>query len=108
MTPPPTDLDEAQTRLVIDDKLIATGWIIQDKDRLNLDDSLGIATREVFDEGNTFYKIGKCEAEGTINAFRNAINSGLLFLTNFITDFILALFQLSLVFRRRADFDRSI
>ncbi len=38
---PPTDLDEAQTRLVIDDKLRAAAWVIKDKDRLNLIASLG-------------------------------------------------------------------
>ncbi|MCP5347101.1 MAG: type I restriction-modification enzyme R subunit C-terminal domain-containing protein [Gammaproteobacteria bacterium] len=47
MTPPPTDMDEAQTRQVIDDKLRAAGWVIQDKDRLNLYESLGVAVREM-------------------------------------------------------------
>jgi type I restriction enzyme, R subunit len=47
MTPPPSDLDEAQTRLAIDDKLREAGWVIQDKDRLFLYESLGVAVREM-------------------------------------------------------------
>ena len=57
MNPPPTDMDEAQTRQVIDDKLRAAGWVIQDKDRLNLYESLGVAVREMdTDTGPADYK----------------------------------------------------
>ena len=42
-----TDKDEAQTRIEIDEKLLAAGWIIQDKKRLNLYESLGVAVREM-------------------------------------------------------------
>ncbi len=40
-------MDEAETRKIIDDKLIEAGWVIQDKNRLNLLASLGIAVREL-------------------------------------------------------------
>jgi len=38
---------EAATRKEIDDKLIAAGWVIQDKSRINLIESLGVAVREM-------------------------------------------------------------
>lgn len=47
MVPPATDIDEAASRAVIDQKLIAAGWVIQDKSRLNLTASLGVAVREM-------------------------------------------------------------
>lgn len=40
-------MDEAETRKIIDDNLIAAGWVIQDKNRLNLYASLGIVVREL-------------------------------------------------------------
>lgn len=50
MTPPPTDKDEAQTREEIDAKLVAAGWVIQDKKRMNLLDGVqnvhGVLVRE--------------------------------------------------------------
>ena len=33
---PPTDKLEAQTREEIDAKLVAAGWVVQDKKRINL------------------------------------------------------------------------
>ena len=48
MTPPvTTHLDESQTRQEIDSKLQQAGWEIQDKKRLNLMASLGVAVREM-------------------------------------------------------------
>lgn len=38
---------EAETRKLIDEKLEAAGWLIQDKNRLNLMQSLGVAVREM-------------------------------------------------------------
>ncbi|MCG6937760.1 MAG: restriction endonuclease subunit R, partial [Gammaproteobacteria bacterium] len=46
MVPESTKL-EAETREEIDNKLIAAGWVIQDKSRLNLYESLGVAVREM-------------------------------------------------------------
>ena len=68
---PEDTLLEAETRKAIDEKLIAAGWVVQDKKRLNLHESLGVAVREVFDEGNAFcknitYKVGKKTAEESI------------------------------------------
>lgn len=37
---------EEQAREVIDKKLVQSGWTIQDKNRLNLTASLGVAVRE--------------------------------------------------------------
>lgn len=42
-----TEKDEAQTRIEIDAKLEAAGWVIQDLKRINLHASLGVAVREV-------------------------------------------------------------
>ena len=51
-------MDEAQTRQVIDDKLRDAGWAIQDKDRLNLFESLGVAVREMdTDTGSADYML---------------------------------------------------
>lgn len=44
---PQTDKDEAQTREEIDLKLEQAGWVIQDKKRLNLHASVGVAVREM-------------------------------------------------------------
>jgi type I restriction enzyme R subunit len=43
MAPPPTyiDLDEAKIRLEIDRKLEQAGWVVQEKKKLNLHESLG-------------------------------------------------------------------
>ena len=40
---PPTEKLEQETRIEIDKKLIAAGWAIQDKSRLNLFEKLGVA-----------------------------------------------------------------
>jgi len=49
---------EAETREEIDAKLIASGWVIQDKKRLNLYASLGVAVREMdTDTGPTDYML---------------------------------------------------
>ena len=37
---------EEKARCVIDDKLCQSGWVIQDLQKLNLSDSLGVAVRE--------------------------------------------------------------
>lgn len=47
MTPPEQTLPEAEARKIIDQKLIAAGWVIQDKNRINLHESLGVAVREM-------------------------------------------------------------
>lgn len=47
MTPPEQTLPEAETRKIIDQKLIAAGWVIQDKQRINTHESLGVAVREM-------------------------------------------------------------
>lgn len=54
MAPPPTytDIDEAKTRLEIDRKLEQAGWVVQDKKKLNLHASLGVAVREMPVHGN--------------------------------------------------------
>ena len=46
MVPNDTLLEE-ETRRVIDEKLEACGWVIQDKKRLNLYEKLGVAVREM-------------------------------------------------------------
>ena len=46
MVPADTKL-ETETREAIEQKLIAAGWAIQDKDRLNLQEKLGVAIREM-------------------------------------------------------------
>jgi len=40
-------LDEAETRKLIDDKLIAAGWVVQNKSRINLIEALAVAVREM-------------------------------------------------------------
>ncbi|KUJ72507.1 type I restriction-modification enzyme R subunit C-terminal domain-containing protein [Thiomicrospira sp. WB1] len=40
-------MDEASTRQCIDQKLTLAGWVVQDKNRLNLHESLGVAVREM-------------------------------------------------------------
>jgi type I restriction enzyme R subunit len=47
MTPPEGTYNEAQTREEIDQQLLVAGWVIQDKKRLNLYESLGVAVREM-------------------------------------------------------------
>ena len=37
---------EAKARKVIDDKLLQSGWVVQDMKQLNLTVSLGVAVRE--------------------------------------------------------------
>jgi len=65
----PGTLLEDKTREAIDQKLEAAGWVIQDKKRLNLYESLGVAVREVFDEGCAFCcKVGKESAEESITS----------------------------------------
>ena len=46
MSPDQTKL-EAETREAIDAKLEAAGWVIQNKKKLNLFESLGVAVREM-------------------------------------------------------------
>ena len=49
---------EAETREDIDAKLTASGWVIQDKKRLNLYASLGVAVREMdTDAGSDNYML---------------------------------------------------
>ena len=47
MVPPEAQLSEANTRKQIDRALISAGWVIQNKKRLNLYESLGVAVREM-------------------------------------------------------------
>ncbi len=44
---PPTDKLEDATREEIDAKLVAAGWVIQDKKKINLFEKLGVAVREM-------------------------------------------------------------
>lgn len=78
MTPPHTDKDELQTRVEIDQKLELAGWSIQDKKKLNLHESLGVAVREMdTDTGPADYMLfvdGK--ACGIIEAKREGANLG--------------------------------
>jgi len=41
---PENTLLEAETHEIIDQKLISAGWVVQDKQRLNLMESLGVAS----------------------------------------------------------------
>ena len=78
MTPPPTDKLEDATREEIDAKLEACGWVIQDKKRMNLHESLGVAIREMdTDTGPADYMLfieGK--ACGIIEAKREGTGLG--------------------------------
>ena len=69
---------EAETREDIDKKLIVAGWVIQDKKRLNLYESLGVAVREMdTDTGPADYMLfidGK--ACGIVEAKREGANIG--------------------------------
>ena len=69
---------EAETRKAIDAKLEAAGWVIQDKSRLNLYESLGVIVREMdTDTGPADYMLfidGK--ACGVIEAKREGTNLG--------------------------------
>ncbi|MDX1492069.1 MAG: type I restriction-modification enzyme R subunit C-terminal domain-containing protein [Pseudohongiellaceae bacterium] len=75
---PPTDKLEAQTREEIDAKLVAAGWVVQDKKRINLHESLGVAVREFdTDTGPADYMLfiaGK--ACGIIEAKREGASLG--------------------------------
>ena len=75
---PDDTLLEAKTREEIDRKLIIAGWVIQDKKRLNLYESLGIAVREMdTDTGPADYMLfidGK--ACGIIEAKREGTDLG--------------------------------
>jgi type I restriction enzyme, R subunit len=46
LVPPDTKL-EAETRQEIDARLEAAGWAVQDKQRINLTERLGVAVREM-------------------------------------------------------------
>jgi len=78
MVPPDFTQTEAQTREEIDRKLVAPGWIIQDKKCLNLFESLGVAVREMdADTGPADYMLfvdGK--ACGIIEAKREGAQLG--------------------------------
>ena len=78
MTPPPTDKLEDETREEIDKSLNACGWVIQDKNRINLFESLGVAVREMdTDTGPADYMLfidGK--ACGIIEAKREGADLG--------------------------------
>jgi len=71
-------LVEAETRKLIDDQLVAAGWVIQDKNRINLVESHGVAIREMdTDTGPADYMLfidGK--ACGIIEAKREGTNLG--------------------------------
>ncbi|MDF1528183.1 MAG: type I restriction-modification enzyme R subunit C-terminal domain-containing protein [Sedimenticola sp.] len=78
MTPPEGTLNEAETREQIDAALISAGWVIQDKKRLNLFESLGVVVREMdTDTGPADYMLfvdGK--ACGIIEAKREGAGLG--------------------------------
>ncbi|MEW8375014.1 MAG: DEAD/DEAH box helicase family protein [Candidatus Thiodiazotropha sp.] len=78
MTPPEETLLEAQTREAIDRKLTDAGWVIQDKKRISLYESLGVAVREMdTDTGPADYLLfidGK--ACGIIEAKREGTDLG--------------------------------
>ncbi|MEW8579630.1 MAG: DEAD/DEAH box helicase family protein [Candidatus Thiodiazotropha sp.] len=78
MTPPEETLLEVQTREAIDRKLTDAGWIIQDKKRISLYESLGVAVREMdTDTGPADYLLfidGK--ACGIIEAKREGTDLG--------------------------------
>jgi type I restriction enzyme R subunit len=69
---------EAETRKAIDAKLDAAGWVIQDKNRLNLYESLGVAVREMDnDTGRADYMLFvNGEACGIIEAKREGTDLG--------------------------------
>ncbi|MDH5546202.1 MAG: DEAD/DEAH box helicase family protein [Gammaproteobacteria bacterium] len=77
MSPDYTKL-EAETRQEIDQKLIAAGWVVQDKNRLNLFENIGVAVREMdTDTGPADYMLfidGK--ACGIIEAKREGSDLG--------------------------------
>ena len=71
---------EAQTRKVIDQKLIATGWVIQDKKSINLYESLCVTVREMdTDTGPSDYTLfidGKARGiEATLSSIQRQQNS---------------------------------
>ena len=75
---PEQTLLESETRKLIDQKLEACGWVIQDKNRINLFESLGVAVREMdTDTGPADYMLfieGK--ACGIIEAKREGADLG--------------------------------
>jgi len=77
LSPEQTKL-EAETREEIDKKLIAAGWVIQDKKRLNLHESLGVAVREMdTDSGPADYMLFvDARACGIIEAKREGADLG--------------------------------
>ncbi len=77
MSPELTKL-EAETRKEIDKKLIAAGWVLQDKKRLNLHESLGVAVREMdTDTGPADYMLFvDAKACGIIEAKREGTELG--------------------------------
>ena len=78
MTPPNYTKPEAETREAIDQKLELAGWAIQDKNRINLYEKLGVAVREMdTDTGPADYMLfidGK--ACGILEAKREGTNLG--------------------------------
>jgi hypothetical protein len=48
LVPPDYTKLEDETREEIDQKLIAAGWVVQDKNRVNLYEQLGVAVRDKF------------------------------------------------------------
>ena len=77
MSPDYTKL-EAETREEIDKKLVTAGWVIQDKKRLNLHESLGVAVREMdTDTGPADYMLFvDAKACGIIEAKREGADLG--------------------------------
>ena len=78
MVPSVPQQSEAQTRELIDEKLKLAGWVVQDKKRMNLFESLGVAVREMdTDTGPADYMLfieGK--ACGIIEAKREGTDLG--------------------------------
>ncbi len=78
MVPDYNQQTEAQTREQIDEKLKLAGWVVQDKKRLNLFESIGVAVREMdTDTGPADYMLfvdGK--ACGIIEAKREGTELG--------------------------------
>ena len=77
MSPESTKL-EAETRKEIDKKLEAAGWVVQDKNRINLFETLGVAVREMdTDTGPADYMLFvNGEACGIIEAKREGAALG--------------------------------
>jgi len=73
---------EAETREAIDAKLEAAGWVIQDKNRLNLYESLGVAVREMdTDTGPADYMLfvnGENRGRNTVVFVENSVPTPVL------------------------------